>query len=621
MKRYKIKRKQADGSFVELSLDTSIDSVYRVKNGEIKSLTDILTEEYAPKDNPVFTGNMSLGRKEGSKVGVGSVALGSNVVSSGVYSFAEGASRANGQYSHAEGYVCSADGDYSHAEGESTIASGKHQHVQGKYNIEDTENKYAHIVGNGISSNRASNAHTLDWNGNAWYAGDVQANNIPYTISSKVLTTVSASDVKLKTNITINNLSFNTDRLYYIEFLGSKKLCSLVISEPKGPNNLSVIICDIICNIGDYTVVANSDSDLNNITIYISKSSQSGESSVTAETIPNATDLVIHEEEIKYLDSKYLESDLVLQNSISLGRVGKLAGGSTALGKIVEASGDCSHAEGDSTTASGQASHAEGGLTTASGNCSHAEGNETTASRIASHAEGSSTTASGDFSHAEGQSTTASANSSHAEGFSTTASGINSHAEGNTTTASGNNSHAEGYGTTSQGQCQHVEGKFNIIDTANKYAHIVGNGTSSSAKSNAHTLDWKGNGWYAGKLSQEGTPTEDKDLVTKKYVDDKDLTAKKYVDDKVAGIVNSAPETLDTLKELSTALGDDPNFATTVATNIGKKVDKPTTEGTEGQVLSKAADGSNVWVDNGINEDALNTMLTKTFGFVGNTAK
>ena len=37
-------------------------------------------------------------------------------------------------------------------------------------------------------------------------------------------------------------------------------------------------------------------------------------------------------------------------------------------------------------------------------------------------------------------------------------------------------------------------------------------------------------------------------------------------------------------------------------------------------MLSKAADGSNVWVDNGIDEDALNTMLTDTFGFVGNVA-
>ena len=46
-----------------------------------------------------------------------------------------------------------------------------------------------------------------------------------------------------------------------------------------------------------------------------------------------------------------------------------------------------------------------------------------------------------------------------------------------------------------------------------------------------------------------------------------------YVNTAVAGIVNSAPTTLDTLNELATALGNDPNFATTVATQIGQKVD------------------------------------------------
>lgn len=46
------------------------------------------------------------------------------------------------------------------------------------------------------------------------------------------------------------------------------------------------------------------------------------------------------------------------------------------------------------------------------------------------------------------------------------------------------------------------------------------------------------------------------------------------VDTKIAGLVNSAPETLDTLKELSDALGNDPNFATTVANQIGNKANK-----------------------------------------------
>lgn len=47
-----------------------------------------------------------------------------------------------------------------------------------------------------------------------------------------------------------------------------------------------------------------------------------------------------------------------------------------------------------------------------------------------------------------------------------------------------------------------------------------------------------------------------------------------YVDTKVADLVNSSPETLDTLKELSDALGNDSNFATTVANQIGSKANK-----------------------------------------------
>ena len=52
------------------------------------------------------------------------------------------------------------------------------------------------------------------------------------------------------------------------------------------------------------------------------------------------------------------------------------------------------------------------------------------------------------------------------------------------------------------------------------------------------------------------------------------LATETYVNNKVAGLVDSAPSTLDTLNELAAALGDDPNFATTIATQIGGKVDK-----------------------------------------------
>ena len=81
---------------------------------------------------------------------------------------------ASGKNSHAEGLISIAKGNCSHAEGFGTVASGKYQHVQGKYNVEDTEGRYAHIVGGGSDAERR-NIHTLDWEGNAEYAGDVTA--------------------------------------------------------------------------------------------------------------------------------------------------------------------------------------------------------------------------------------------------------------------------------------------------------------------------------------------------------------------------------------------------------------------------------------------------------------
>ena len=127
----------------------------------------------------------------------------------------------------------------------------------------------------------------------------------------------------------------------------------------------------------------------------------------------------------------------------------------------------------------------------------------------AAFAEGSATKASGNFSHAEGYNTTASGAYSHAEGRSSTASGSVSHAEGTDTVASGIRSHASGYGTIAKGQNQTAIGKYNIEDTSEEYALIVGNGTSA-ARSNAFTVDWSGNAKAGGKK-----------LATEAYVDGK----------------------------------------------------------------------------------------------------
>lgn len=92
---------------------------------------------------------------------------------SGHIGFANGVS---GSYSLAVGQYNNISNFSSTAFGNGLIARGKMQHVQGKYNIEDSESKYVHIVGNGKNDTARSNAHTLDWSGNAEYAGDVKAN-------------------------------------------------------------------------------------------------------------------------------------------------------------------------------------------------------------------------------------------------------------------------------------------------------------------------------------------------------------------------------------------------------------------------------------------------------------
>lgn len=192
-------------------------------------------------------------------------------------------------------------------------------------------------------------------------------------------------------------------------------------------------------------------------------------------------------------------------------------------------------AEGTGTIASGYSSHAEGGWTRAVGEHSHAEGsrdqNEAIIDGIvynlgaigkASHIEGFNNLAQGNYSHAEGKDTIAFGENSHAEGTNNKALGLNSHAEGggtiasapvshaegNMTEASGYGSHAEGRRTIASHLCQHAFGEYNIADTSTKtstsrgnYVEIVGNGTSSNARSNARTLDWDGNEWLAGTLT------------------------------------------------------------------------------------------------------------------------
>ena len=83
---------------------------------------------------------------------------------------------------------------------------------------------------------------------------------------------------------------------------------------------------------------------------------------------------------------------------------------------------------------------------------------------------------------------------------------------------------------------------------------------------------------FKGEVRENGTrvyspnnkPTADDLGITIPSIDG--LATETYVNNKVAGLIDSAPEALNTLNELATALGNDANFATTISNQIGLKV-------------------------------------------------
>ena len=438
-------------------------------------------------------------------------AEGSNTTASGNCSHAEGSNTtASHGSSHAEGYGTTAEGPYgSHAEGYYTAAYGKAQHAQGAYNIVDTEDKYAHIVGNGESEETRSNAHTLDWEGNAWFSGTVKIGGAGQDdpMAKKLATeeyvrsaigSVGSGEggsgaaiidvVELPTGY-VNEQAFyrvlsgslvynqhlqNAYTIYCVETLPETGLPATNVDQTEG---------NVYYNVADGAAYGYVDDML------------SAALSVPSGWYPAATLLgalgfeyagVITNIIDDPMDGKFrLLLEYVVYSYKNDNWTSHKTIGRAGTGRSAEI---FNH---PTNLASGHSSHAEGVNTTASGGYSHAEGMDTTASGSQSHAEGNNTTASGDY-------------GSHAEGVNTTASGnYGSHAEGYSTIASGPSSHAEGHHTKAIGENQHVQGKYNIEDPDSKYAHIVGNGKYDISRSNAHTLDWEGNAWYAGTV--EGT--------------------------------------------------------------------------------------------------------------------
>jgi hypothetical protein len=110
--------------------------------------------------------------------------------------------------------------------------------------------------------------------------------------------------------------------------------------------------------------------------------------------------------------------------------------------------------------------------------------------------------------------------------------------------------------------------------TFDGFGHVTAVSTSTAAPPNDATITVSaGTG-----LSGGGNFTTDQSIneTISLDVDTSTIATRSYVDTEVANLVDSSPTTLDTLNELAAALGDDPNFATTVSNDIGTKAAKTT---------------------------------------------
>ena len=170
--------------------------------------------------NNIAGGNHSHAEGSSNTINSGSTAAhveGSQHTISSGYTHVEGYHNivnTTGGYSHVEGRDNTADGGYQHIEGRgnSGTTNELYQHVQGKY-ANTTQSGFAHIVGNGTSASATSNAYALDWNGNAYYAGNVYINSTYSTALSSMtgapiiesgVNTISSSEIGQTWDLVVN---------------------------------------------------------------------------------------------------------------------------------------------------------------------------------------------------------------------------------------------------------------------------------------------------------------------------------------------------------------------------------------------------------------------------------
>ena len=484
----------SDGHSVQYKLN-NLSGDYVEKTGDIMTgpLTTTALTVGSRRDGNIGAKSFSQGNYNRAS-GENSFTQGYDNIASGEDSHAEGtgtsalgdSAHAEGSYTHALGDSAHAEGTstyataiYSHAEGSSTQARTRSQHVEGEYNVYDTAGSqttrgtYLHIAGNGTSAT-LSNAHTLDWAGNAWFAGDVYVKSNSGTNKDEGSKRLATEDLLTAKENIINKVTTLSEQSTDTQYPSAKAVY----------DQINTKIAKTYKPMGSCTfenlpsLVAANEGHVYNIT----------------------NDFITTIDFIEGAGKNYIAGTdvAIINNGTTANPIYKydILGGAVDLTNYVEKTGDVMT-----------------GTLTMTGLTVGSRSNGTFGAR--SVAEGVNNIASGANSHAEGQGTRAS--------------GDNSHAEGYETIAEGSFSHAEGRWTQTYGGAQHVEGIYNIIDeqsvtpTGNNYVHIVGNG-NDARRSNAHTLDWSGNAWFSGDVYTGSTSGINKDTGSKK------LATEEYVE-------------------------------------------------------------------------------------------
>lgn len=128
-------------------------------------------------------GTHNIGRASGVHI------EGGNNEGRGSFTHIEGCnniSEEGSNYSHIEGIGNESKARNTHLEGYRVISKHPNAHYQGKFNDIEDETEYAHVVGGGTSENDRKNIHTLDWDGNAYFAGDVTIGKDRLVVATRV---------------------------------------------------------------------------------------------------------------------------------------------------------------------------------------------------------------------------------------------------------------------------------------------------------------------------------------------------------------------------------------------------------------------------------------------------